>query len=738
MNAKGRKIVLLAVLACAVSIGVKAQSTDTARTGNAARDNSAASDSTMTSLDSLLAMMEGGQLGEVTVTARRPALVAKLDRKVFNVGSDVMSAAGSASDVMQNIPSVEVDMDGTVSLRGNENVTILIDGKPSAMMGAKTRGDALNQLAASSIERIEVITNPTAEFKPDGVSGIINIVLKKNTKTGLNGTANANVGSSGRNNASVSLNYGLRRVNIFGGYTYRRDRYDRTTDDRRTSSADIIHQTTYGLGRPLSHNFRLGMSAKPSAHDDIEIAGSYNRRRFQRNEQVESATTGLDGALTDSYHRDRDALAKENMWEGTLRYAHSYGDGSEWGVDYAYSSETEDEMNHYTTRSLNTDTKENEGVWDANYLHAGRLRWLHRLSDRLKLSAGYELERLRTEQNYHVADWDGTAFTPDADSSSDFTHLRTLHSLYATMDMDCGAWKLLAGLRGEYADIENRLVSQETTTRQHYANVYPTLHASRSIGGHNELLLSYSLRVNRPEGEDMNPFAERINPLSLQAGNPDLRPEKIHSVEAGWAWHDDSGMSLTSTLYYRYLTNQITQVSRYISDGVLLTTKENLNSSQNAGVELIWNCPVARWMSFNWNVNGYYNQIDATRLGYGKNRGTVSWSSLLNMNFTPLRHFMVQLNARFRGARLMPQGRRDADSRINLGMKYDIPAAGLSLLASVTDLFDTYRKSYTLDTSELHQKVEARRNPRIFYVGLSWQFGAGKKKQAKVEYDEGM
>ena len=145
-----------------------------------------------------------------------------------------MSSVGSASELMQNIPSVEVDLEGTVSLRGNENVTILIDGKPSALMSGRTRTDALNQLAANSIERIEVITNPSAKYKPDGVSGIINIVLKKEGKAGLNGTLTANTGSHARYNAGVNLNYGINGVNFFGGYAFRQDRYDRSFFENRT------------------------------------------------------------------------------------------------------------------------------------------------------------------------------------------------------------------------------------------------------------------------------------------------------------------------------------------------------------------------------------------------------------------------------------------------------------------------------------------------------------------------
>lgn len=686
-----------------------------------------------------LYVSEGERIAEIVVEGHRSAFVSKLDRKVFNVGQDLMSSAGSASDLMQNIPSVDVDMDGNVSLRGNSNVTILINGKPSAMMGTRTRGDALSQLSASNIERIEVITNPSAEYKPDGTSGIINIIMKKETRQGLNGTLNANAGSYGRHNVGVNINYGMGRFNVFGGYSLRRDRYDRSIMDHRISSSDVISQATDGVGRPVSHAFRFGVNASLSPRDMLEMAGSYDRRRFRRNERVESVSEDFGGNLLEFYLRDRDALAKENMWEVSLKYSHRYGKDNEWGVDYTYSSESEDEINHYSTQKMEEHLSNDEAVWDADYLHVGKIWWCHRLAENVTLRSGYELERLKAEQNYHVSDWDGTDFIPNVLRSSDFTHCLTLNSLYATLEMTAWKWHLLAGLRGEYADIRNWLVSEDRDITQSYFNIYPTLHLSRSVGNDSELMLSYSLRVNRPEGSDMNPFAEQINPLSLEAGNPYLKPEKIHSLEAGWLWRMAGG-SLTSTLYYRHITDRITEVSRYIDAGVLLTTKENLQSSRNAGVEMIWSGSVARWLDFNLNMNGYYNRIDASRLGLGKNKDTFSWSALLNANFRPFSHYMVQLNARYRSSTLVPQGRRDADLRINLGMKYEIPAMNLSVLASVTDLFDTYRKAYTLDTPELKQKVEKRRNPRIFYIGVSWQFGKGKGKRHDTgpEYDEGL
>jgi Outer membrane receptor proteins, mostly Fe transport len=681
------------------------------------------------------------QLAEVVVSGRRPVFVPKLDKKVFNVGQDIMSSSGSVGDLMQNIPSVEVDMDGGVSLRGNSNVTILINGKPSTMMSSKVRSNTLQQLPASTIDRIEIITNPSAQYKPDGSGGIINIVTKKDVKAGFNSSVTVNTGSHDRYNAGINMNYTVGKVNVFGGYAFRQDRYDRSTYDIRQSTTNYIDQTTLGVGRPVSHLFRLGAGINLSAKDYIEVNGSYNHRKFLRNENIESVTEDLNHSQTDYYHRHRDADAKENMWEGNFIYTHNYGNGNEWGINYTYSSESEDEMNRYSTIHAATTQPllDNIHVWDANYLHIVKLHEQYNLSETCKLSAGYELEALKAEQSYHSQDWDGTNFVTNATESSDFRHYRTMHSVYATLEKTFGKWSLMWGLRGEYALISNKLLSLDSTMTQHYINIYPTIHASYKLNASHDLQLSYSLRVNRPEGEDMNPFAERINPLSLSTGNPNLKPEKIHSLEATWLWHNNKNSSLMTTLYYRYLTNQITSVSRYISNGVLLTTKENLESSYNSGIEMIWDYSVGRWMSFNWNVNGYYDQINAQKLGYGSHKDTFSWSTLLNTNFMPFSHYMLQINTSYHSKTLVPQGYRNADFRVNLGMKYDIPSINLSILASVTDLFDTYRKAYTLDTPELKQKVNTRRNPRIFYIGASYTFGSkANKHNTKLEYDENL
>ncbi|MGI6223114.1 MAG: TonB-dependent receptor domain-containing protein [Prevotella sp.] len=682
------------------------------------------------------------QLNEVVVAGHKPTFSQHLDRKVYIASNDIMATSGSISDLLQHVPTLDVDIDGNVSLRGNSNVMILVDGRPSAQMNSKNRGDILQQMSASQIEKIEVITNPSAEYKPDGVSGVVNIITKKNVKPGLNGSVSANVGSKGRYNAGVNVNYHTGRWNFLGAFSYKKDRYDRMTQDDRTYSDHVIHQNQYGLGHPTSYQTNLGFGVNITNQDRFEAQGGYNRRHFLRSEDIHSNDDSNDGNRLSTYHRTRSADATENNWNGSLHYSHTYGEENRIDVDYAYNSLAEDEGNDYhtitQTDSTSTDLLENQHVWDAMYLNTASARWEHHFGKNWVLKAGYELEAERRVQRFHLSNFDGTSYVPDAAHSSDFANKRIIHSLYTTLQFTLHQWEFLAGLRGEYVTQRSHLYTLDSLTRQHYCNVYPTLHASWHMNKQHTLMLSYSLRVQRPDGDWLNPFAESINPLSLRSGNPDLEPEKTHSFEVGWQWETEAGTNLMATLYERYTINEIVWTSHNLDNGQLLSRPENAKSHNAAGVEIVWSHPVSRWLNFNCNLNGFYSQITQTTQGSGGNHNSWSWSMLVNANLTPWKNFTLQLNTRYRSRRALSQGYRKGDFRMNLGAKYDIPKWKLSFIASVTDLFDTYKRSQELDTGDMKQRVEMRRNPRIIYVGAVWNFGLQKKKNNEIKYDEGL
>lgn len=677
--------------------------------------------------DSLDIFKEEQHLGEVVVTARRPTYVQHIDKRVFNVGSDAMSQSVSASELMQNIPSVQVDVDGNISLRGNENVTILIDGKPSTLMGARTRADALRQIPANQIERIEVINNPSAQFKPDGTSGIINIVMKqlKEHPKRVDGTITANVGTKERANATASINYRLGNVNLMASYGFRQDnkRMDETDDRTRYgSTTTTTHQLLYQQSRPLSHIARIGADWAIGKHDRLQWTGSYNHRSFTKHAEI-LVSTGDNKWFDSSRIRTDDEYVKQ--WETGINYTHTFAKDNELSIAYTYSNQKGLEDNRYITTAIDGNSRDNTQIWQAYRQHLATIAYTRKFGE-AKLNLGYELTHLTTDLNNHIQWWNGiwdrTDLAPDIAKNNDFTNRQVNNALYATLEMTHGKWGLMLGIRPELMNITSKLITNNSSLiTNNYFMVYPTLHSSYALDDHNELQLNYSLRINRPDADDMNPFPEYQNPMTVKAGNPDLKPEKIHSVEAGYQWRGGQTTILT-TLYYRYTLNKITSVAHYTDNTILMKTKENMNGNSAAGMELIVNTKLGSWAKINMSGNLYGDRINAERLGYGKDKTAVAWNAALNATFNIFAGFVSQLNARYTSASLIPQGRRDGTFTTDLALRYDVPKTHLTFSATVTDLFHTFRKSITLDTPELHQKVNGSFDSRVLYLGATWNF----------------
>lgn len=670
-------------------------------------------------------------LQEVVVSGKRSTFEQKFDKRVFHVGTDLMSSAGSVSDLMRNIPSVQVDVAGNVSLRGNENVTILIDGKPSALMNPRMRADVLRQIPAAEIEQIEVVTNPSAQYKPDGVGGIINLVRKKQRKAGVTGNIVANLGTRERKNATASVGYNTGWVNLFASYGIRRDLFEIDNTDERVRNEHTrtyVSQQTVGGAKPLSHLVRLGAEWQMNARNRLQLNGGFNTRRFLRNDQISATERDANRNITYQNIRYRYDNEKVKQWESGGVYTYRLGDNHELTADYSYSSLEGLEDNRYATYSTDGDSKDNTQIWQAYYQHLFRMAYHRSWGERLKLNLGYELDALQTDLNYHVQNLTGDTFVPDMNRTNDFTNQETNHAFYATLAYKAGKWNVQLGLRPELMQIKSHLFSLDSLVNSHYFMVYPTLHTAYLLNGNSELRLSYSLRMNRPEADELNPFPEYQNPLTLKAGNPYLKPEKIHSVEAGYQWRNGV-TTILGTLYYRYVTNQLTTVTRYMSDNVLLTTTENLNNASSAGAEFIADTGIGKWLTLNMTGNLFYNQINAARLGYGNHKDTFAWSASLNADFVPFANALLQLNARYFSSVLLPQGRREGSFTTDLGVKYEIPRWHLSLTATLSDVFGTLKRTDMFDTPQLQQRIEQRSNTRVFYIGLIWDFEKSLKNR---------
>jgi outer membrane receptor protein involved in Fe transport len=698
-------------------------------------------------LDAIALLPSTVPLKGVEVVQETPLMANTIDRRVYNVTEDVLSKSASVSEVLQNVPSVEVDMDGNVSLRGSGNVQILINGKTSPLMD-KNSAVALQQLPANALERIEVITNPSAKYKPDGTAGIINLVLKKNTDLGVNGSVSANVGNQGRYNGTARLNYNPGDLNFFGSYSLRQDVRNRiSTDDRMMNdSAGVLSfydEDATVHAKPLSHLGSLGFDAEIDAQNTAGLSGTAYYDRFSRDDHSTKAWRDSNGATTTQYDRDRAGDETETEYEATGFFEHRFGEEHTLRAEGTLSrmKETE-EFQSTNTYTLPTAPDEFDNLTNTQREDRAQatLDYARPLAGGGSLETGYAGEFGHSEYVNGAEYYDPAVqgFVNDSTKSNRFLNDQSIHALYGTWQKEFGPLGVMAGLRAEQATVLSDLVTTDSTVTTHQFSLYPTAHVSHSFDEATELRLSYSRRTNRPEADDLNPFPEYRDDKNVYAGNPYLEPEYIESLELG-AKADRGDFSFLPTVYYKYTSNKFTSVTTLLPDSTLLTTRENLAHDESAGLEVILSGGLDGLLTANLSANIYYMRIDATNLGYGADKSTVTWRGALTCSAHLTRSTLLQLNANYNAARLTPQGEYKPSGVVNLGARQELLDGALTIVVTVADIFHTLRRELVLDTPELQQTTVNRRDSRVIYAGLTWTFGAKPKKQdSEIKYDNGL
>ncbi|HVS53175.1 MAG TPA: TonB-dependent receptor [Opitutaceae bacterium] len=691
------------------------------------------------------------KMEKVEVSARRDAFYNSIDRKVYNVGKDLQSASGSASDLLQNVPSVQVDIDGNVSLRGNDSVLVLVNGKPSTLMSATNRPDVLAQMPADSIERIEVITNPSAKYKPDGTAGIINLVLKRKHDSGTSGVVRVNVGNDSRSNVSISANYNPGKYNLFGTVSVRQDDRERfATETRRHLDAASntflgTEQTSREHMRPLSRLAQAGFDYQPNERDKFGATASYNLRTFYRDAKDGNLSRDATGAVAGDYDR----LRADNEWQKTTEasatYEHNFADEDhDLSIELKRDRHWEQESNRYTNvyrvplapSSLDsTLVKPTETGTELTADYA------QPFENDAKLEAGYAGEENKDDMDFRGGFFDpaSSSWLVDAARTNRFIYRDSIQALYATFGRPIGKFGILAGLRVEHTTVHTNQVTTHLTDAIDYNRVHPTLHLSYNLTDARQLQLNYSHRVRRPESDDLNPFPEYQDPFNLRAGNPRLRPEEAHSIEAGYQYRKDDTTYLAA-LYFRETYHAFTTVTRYIDAVTLLTTHENLSTNRSGGLELTATTKLGSKLSLNSSANAYRSEIDATNLGFSDRRSTIAWDAKLNLEWRATKSDLVQLNANYSAKRLTAQGYRLPTEIANLGWRHDFAGKNFAFTLTVSDLFDSLKERTVIDTPTLHDDITRRRSSRIVYAGFSYNFGraAKKKKDDGLQFDNSL
>ncbi|MCX6139030.1 MAG: TonB-dependent receptor, partial [Ignavibacteriales bacterium] len=688
-------------------------------------------------------------MNEVVIGAEKTTFTTAIDRKVYNVEQDIVSKAGSASDLLQNIPSVEVDIDGNVSLRGSGNVLILINGKTSALM-ARSSATVLQQMPANSIERIEVITNPSAKYKPDGTSGILNIVLKKNTGLGINGSSGITAGIGDRYGANARLNYNPGDLNLHASYSIRKDGRNRTTSDARLQFDSASVPTHYrsdlrSTARPLAHMAQAGLDYQLDDENTVSASGNYFYNSQDRHDISNlMLTDALFEPQTDNT-RLRLNTETEKELGSTLSYEHAFpGEDHTLQSEYKYEKTAEIEDNRYSNiyrkpfapmQYDNTLVKQDETKNEVTIAYANPL------SADSKFEAGYvgEFCTRRQENDADSLNTSLQRIVVDTTKTNLFDYNDAIHAMYATYKHSFGQFGFLAGLRMEYSTLRSHLVTLDSTIENSYFNLFPTLHLSYKLNEEVEMQLNYSRRTRRPEGDDLNPFPEYRDARNMSSGNPKLLPEYTHSIEAGCKFENE-GFSLLPSIYYRYTYNRWTSVTRAISDTLLLTTMTNLSKDQSTGIEAILSTSINGLLTAHASANVFYNQIDASNLGYGSNKSVVTWTGALTCNLNLFRSSMLQINSNYSSERLTPQGKVMPSYVVNLGYRQEFFDRRLAAIMTIADIFRTQRRENHLDTPELNQVTVNLRDSRIIMFSLSYYFGTQTKHKDddQLKYDDAM
>jgi outer membrane receptor protein involved in Fe transport len=682
-------------------------------------------------------------VSEVVITAQAPAVQTSVDRRSYNVANDLQATTGSIGDALRNVPSVQVDVQGNVTLRGDANVTILIDGKPSSLFQGDNAGQALQQLPADRIARVEVLTNPSAEFRADGTAGIINLVTKTSSGAGRTGSARLTGGDGDRVQASVSAGFNSKDLSISADAGWRHDTgKQEIREDRIDTQAGYDHALQTGTNHIALDNAtaRLGLDydLDPSTRIGAELRANYtdfNLDGFSRQDRRDLA-----GGLTQAFDRDLGIDQQRANGQATLKLRRKLdGDGHEVSLNLSYEATRDDRVRSGETVGL---VPAFAPAFDQQRINNDLARtdlkgdYVRPLGAGVTLKAGFDLQY--DDNSYGNRGFRGPApeaLTPDPSLTNLFLYRQRLAQAYVTYERPFGDLTVLAGLRLEDVRIDLDQVTQGRKDVNAYARAYPSLHLSWPLADDQKLTASYSQRVQRPQPEDFNAFRFLLDPLNYKAGNPRLQPQQTQSFELGYEYRK-SPVMLLATAYFRQNDHVVTDVVRDLGGGVFLTTRENVSSTRSGGLELVANGRLARDLTYSLSGNLFWNQLDAQALGFADRRSAVSAFGRASLSWQATDADFIQISTFLNGKRLTPQGYYAPSTGTDLGWRHKIDDR-ISLVLTARDILGTYRDKQIIDTPGLRSTYRREPDSRAFMIGFSWTLGGGKARDPGFDFSNG-
>lgn len=685
-------------------------------------------------------------LATVVVKAEKLNVETRVDRKIYTVTDDAQSTFGTLSDILSVIPSVDIDPDGAVSLRGDSNVLILIDGKPSTQFQGSAAGDNLQSISAKDIERIEILTTPPAQFKAEGTAGVINIITRRHRARGTSGTLQGSLGDGGRSALAANTSYSGARFTGSLSAGYRQDYRQRLAQSEVIGpdpTTGIVLDSRDEISERIRRNVpSAGLTGEYQLSDrrSITAAASWYARGGLRTYVQTDDSIDPAAVVTSSTQRHSSGHDPENNYDTSLRFTQKFartGETLDLSVHRATSHQYEhyDYVNDFFIPPAPT-TYNNLSFHEEHAITEADADYVLPLGEGQSLKAGYAFE----QDDYGFSNVGETvdpvtgAGTIDPLQTNEFSFQQRIHAVYLSYQATAGAWTWLGGLRGEVTTTDALQITNGLSTPGRYAELYPSLHVDRSLSEQSTVFVGASRRVTRPDPGNLNPYIDYEYTPNLHSGNPNLRPQYTQSFELGYEYQR-RGQSYGLTGYYRRNTDSVTDLIEYLGNGVSLDTKTNLPRNDSGGLEFTASAHLVPSLACSVSGNAFYSQIDATQLGIPGLESTTGVNAKVKLDYRPTLVDSAQITLTRTDKRLTPQGSINAINIVNLGYKHAWNR-DLSLIATVSDLFNGQRYQRFAVTPTLTQIYERRVEGRVLYVGLVYSFGTQKKdKQSEFEYE---
>ncbi|MCL6493740.1 MAG: TonB-dependent receptor [Ignavibacterium sp.] len=689
------------------------------------------------------------ELTNVVITGEKEVIINNLDKKVINVEKDLTNVGGTAVDVVQNIPSVSVDADGNVSYRGNQNIRILIDGKPSELLGLGS-GDILSNIPASQIESIELVTNPSARYDPEGTGGILNIVLKKRINGGLNGNISLTAGTGDKFNGSLNFNYKLPDVNFFASIDSRIHNADNIGNSFRTNninnSLSYLDQINNGTFNHFGHNFTAGFDITPDNYNTYTFSVRYRKFGFDNESLVKTKNLNSLNEVTRYFERNSDAERRMNAWQYTLSYKRTFDTkGAELTGDIILGDFKMNRDENFLQQNFNNDlTPTGETLTQKGLSNNKNLQWtiqsnyINPIEGFGRIETGFKitLKNFNSKNDYLNFDNNSNIWLNDITRKTDFDYKENVYAIYGIYSNNIGGFQYQLGLRAEQADVTGTENLTNSSFTNDYFSFYPTVHLVQSLPDQQELQLSYSRRVERPNNRRLNPYIDRSDSLNISKGNPELKPEYINALEFGYSKLFGK-TAITSSIFYRNTNDAITNFTVVNDDGITETTWRNLAKNLSYGLELTLSSPLVDWFRTNTSFTYFKNEFE----GLGISNSDYSWMAKMNNTFMLSKDFNFQINLNYNAPTIMGQSKMKEQFATDFAMKKDFLDGQLSLTLRISDVFNTRKwDSETVGQNFIttsYRKMESR----VAYLGISYRLSPGnnnRERERRPRDEEGM